>query len=140
MIDETDFSEEQQTAYYNEVERRHTSAFIGLNYTHLPMKSQYEFQKTMLAAQKGTVVNGHNGTELDARDVRNGGGGKRGHRAKNNRLHNSDDHTSAVVASCKDKCDDQVKEAVKRSLDDSFVEGARDREREKNWSRDRSCF
>ena len=79
----------------------------------------------MLAAQKGTVVNGHNGTELDARDVRNGSGGKRGHRAKNNRLHNSDDHTSAVVASCKDKCDDQVKEAVKRSLDDSFLEGGK---------------
>ena len=78
-------------------------------------------QKTMAAAQKGTIVKGSDGRVLDARDVKNGSGGKRGHRVKNNRLSLDDSRGSGAKGGDVATFDTQMEEAVKKSLEEATL-------------------
>ena len=83
----------------------------------------------MAAAQKGTIVKGSDGRVLDARDVKNGSGGKRGHRVKNNRLSLDDSRGSGAKGGDVATFDTQMEEAVKKSLEEATLKNEREKER-----------
>ena len=83
----------------------------------------------MAAAQKGTIVKGSDGRVLDARDVKNGSGGKRGHRVKNNRLSLDDSRGSGAKGGDVATFDTQMEEAVKKSLEEAALKNERENER-----------
>ena len=89
------------------------------------MATQFEMQKKMVAGQKGSIVYSWDGQELDAQEVKNGSGGKRGHRAKKNKLTLSETSVSRPLAV---DFDNQMQEALKQSLDDAFLASERKNE------------
>ena len=100
--------------YLDELECRTVGSFFNVGYAALPMPTQYSLQKKVSAAQKGTVVTLPSGEKFDARDVKNGTGGRKNHRENNNRLNNA----SATLNLPKDKYDEekQLEEALKLSM------------------------
>ena len=104
---------------------------LQLFFASLPIATQFHLQKKVASAHKGTVLKMPDGKLVDARDVKNGSGGKRGHRAKNNRLAledngESDGDNNTIVVGTDKGYDDDVNEAVKRSLEDSFLGNLRE--------------
>ena len=88
-------------------------------------------QKAMAKAQKGTVVERGDGLKMDARDVKNGSGGKKGHRAKNNRLKDADGCGFGAEGGSNDNLfKNAMNEALKRSADDEYLMNERKTERE----------
>lgn len=83
----------------------------------------------MAAAHKGTIVKFSDGRVLDARDVKNGSGGKRGHRVKNNRLSLDDSRGSGAKGGDVATFDTQMEEAVKKSLEEATLKNERENER-----------
>ena len=78
------------------------------------MSSQYELQKKLIAVQNGPRIKLPDGQELDARDVKNGSGGKRTHRACNNNLHTRGGNLEVGLTGT--ETEKQMIEAMKQSL------------------------
>ena len=117
------------------MESRAAAGHLQLSFASLPIATQFHMQKKVASAHKGTVVKMPDGTLVgDARDVKSGSGGKRGHRAKNNRLAledngESDGDNNTIGVGTDRGYDDDVNEAVKRSLEDSFLGNLREIEK-----------
>ena len=124
-----DFSLAEKDEYLDELEARASAGALQIDYVNLPITTQFTVQKAMAKAQKGTVVELGDGTKLDARDVKNGSGGKRGHRAKNNRLKDVDGSCAGSEDNGDKGIDDPLREAMKRSIDDEFLKNEREKER-----------
>ena len=76
------------------------------------------------------MVEKEDGQKVDARDVKNGSGGKKGHRAVNNRLKDVDGCGFGSVGGRNNECfEDVMSEVMKRSAEDDFLLNERKKER-----------
>lgn len=106
-----------------------TAGKLSIDFLNLPMVTQFEIQKKMGLAQKGSVVKCGDGRVLDARDVKNGSGGKQGHRMKNNRLVMNKDNSAKVKGGNDVNYEHEIGEATKRSVYDADLEKESENER-----------
>ena len=124
------FTKETQNEYLDELEARASAGALQIDYINLPLTTQFAMQKAMSKAQKGTVVEKGDGQKVDARDVKYGSGGKKGHRAVNNRLKDVDGCRLGSAVGRDNECfDDEMSEAIKRSEEDEFLMNERKKER-----------
>ena len=136
---DADFSAVEKNNYLDEMEARQVASAINSGFCCLPITTQFEMQKTMAAAQQGSIVQSWGGRKFDARDVKNGTGGKRGHRAQNNKLSLND--SSIFSNSCSET--EQVQHALKVSMDDLndepvVLQVRRDKSAEKNIKKNKT--